>query len=134
MTTTTDLRPVEHDLDLWRGDSVLLVYRLGYNDTAAPPVFHAYDLTGVTIAAQIRAKQDDVEPMVEFDIELEDQTDPDTMGMFSVVLTASDSAAGLLATKANPWYWDLQITWAPDDVQTIEWGKVTVDKDVTRAS
>jgi hypothetical protein len=134
LTTTTDLTPPQHDLDLYRGDSVKLLYQLGYYDTADPPVFHAYDLTGVAIAAQIRAKQDDTVALVSFTIDLEDQTDPDTKGMFWVLLSSTLSASSLTATKANPWFWDLQVTWATDDVQTIEWGQVTVDKDVTRAS
>lgn len=132
-TTISDFSPVPHNLVLYRGDTVRMPYRLGTMTDDDPPEFdEPYDLTGVEISAQIRALQDDAEPMAEFDVELLDQTDPDERGMFWIILPASVSAA-LAPTKTKTWFWDLQVVWGPEDVQTIEAGTVEVDKDTTRA-
>lgn len=127
-TTVSDLRPAPHNLYFYRGDSVTLAFRLGEGDTSTPPVMvAAYDLTGVVLAAQIRASEDSSTILAEFTVTIGDQTDLAVRGVVGLALTTEQTMT--LPTAAR---WDLQATWPGESVRTYLAGKVSTKKDTTR--
>jgi hypothetical protein len=110
-------QPAQQPLDIYRGDTGH--WRLRLWDDAAGTQPH--DLTGTTVAAQIRAKPG---APVLADLVCT-VTLPNTV---DIVLEAAASAA--ITAKAGAW--DLEVTDAAGAVNTPVAGAVTITEDITR--
>ena len=106
--------PAAYSLTLYRGDSFRVQFRL-WADAAKT---EAVDLTGATAAAEIRAAPQSL-PLVALACAITDN-------VIEVSLTAGQSIDVPRAA-----YWDLQLTYASGEVQTIVAGGVSVREHIT---
>lgn len=110
--------PANYPLNLYRGDTFKVQFKLWKNKEKTDPV----DLNGVQVAAQIRTKPDST-TLLSLHCVI---TYPN---IIDVSLTAEEStklpAAG---------YWDLQLTYTNQEVQTVLAGAVKTTLDVTRSA
>jgi hypothetical protein len=106
--------PGSHDLCVYRGDTGRWQFRL-WTDEAKT---QAADLTGATAKAQIRPGHGGTATDMTCTI-----TTPNIIDM-TLPAGSSPPQRGL---------WDLEITYASGDVQTVLAGKVTTQMDVTNA-
>ncbi len=107
--------PGVYDLCLYRGDTSKWQFRLWTDEAKTQPA----DLTGATAAAQIRPGHSGTATDMVCVITL-----PNIIDM-TLPAGASVPQRGL---------WDLEITYASGDVQTVLQGKVTAQGDVTNAA
>ena len=107
--------PGSYDLCLYRGDSARWQFRLWTDTEKTNPV----DLVGATAAAQIRPGYGGQATDMQCAI-----TPPNIVDML------------LPAGKSPPskGLWDLEITYANGEVQTVLTGKVTTQGDITNAA
>lgn len=105
----------EVPLFVYRGDTHAWRFVLWADDERSTP----WDLTGGTVAAQIRATPDDRRA-----VELACVVD--LPNIVAVTLTAAAAA------RTPPGRWDMQVTWPDGRVATVVKGPVTVTPDVTR--
>lgn len=108
--------PANYPLNLYRGDTFRTTFKLWKNKDKTDPV----DLTGIAVAAQIRAKPDSAT--------LQSLTCTVTLPNIIEVFLSPDESKTLPLTGV----WDLQLTYANGDIQTILAGAVKVTADVTR--
>lgn len=116
MATTTaaiDARPLPTDLYIYAGDTLNLKIEVTDNAGAA------FDLTGYTAEAQIRATAD-APTAVDFTTNL-------VANAIELSLTAAETST--LPAKG---VWDVQVTSGTGAVTTLTGGKVTVTPEVTR--
>lgn len=111
--------PALYPLDLYRGDTFRVKFKLWKNKEKTDPV----DLTGVSVAAQIRASATSSAILQELSCVV---TDPN---IIEVSMTPEES--GRLPASG---VWDLQLTYPDTDIQTILAGPVKVTADVTRSA
>jgi uncharacterized metal-binding protein len=110
--------PQKMDLAVYRGDDHSWTFTL-FSDTGATVEF---DLTGVTVKAEIRARSaDPVLAILGCTITLPNQID--------VVLTSAQS--GMLTGKLA---WDLQLAMPDSTIKTVVAGAVTVTNDITEST
>lgn len=107
--------PVKYSLEMYRGDSFRMQFRLWADAAKTEPV----DLTGATAAAQIRPAPA-ADPAASLLCVITDN-------VIDVSLPASETV--LLPGGA---YWDLQVTYASGDVQTLVSGGVAVRGEITQ--
>lgn len=129
--TTSNFSPLVHNLVLIRGDTVDIPFRFGTGEydeeTCVWTLTEGYDLTGVVFAAQMWINRN-TEKIVDFIIELDDQTDPETRGKFYLRQTA-EVMEELPIVKGK---WDLEATWPGGRVKTYLAGSCDIAKDYTR--
>lgn len=106
--------PGTYDLCLYRGDTGRWQFRLWADEAKTTPA----DLTGATARAQIRPGHSGAATVMTCAI-----TVPNIIDMTLPANTAPP-ARGL---------WDLELTYASGDVQTVLTGKVTTQGDITYA-
>lgn len=109
--------PATYDIHIYQGDTW---QRWMTISIAGAPV----DVSGYTLAAQVRRKHSDPEILATFAIDL----DPQTVGRFQLTLTPTITAA----LPAKDAVWDLQFTQPDGQVFTYLHGKVAVSAEVTR--
>jgi hypothetical protein len=107
--------PVYYSVELYRGDSFRMQVRLWADAGKTQPV----DLTGASVAAEIRPAPGAI-PAASF-----------TCAITANVIDVSLSAADSLNVPQSA-YWDLQITYASGDVQTVIAGGVSVRGEITQ--
>lgn len=117
--------PATYDIELYRGDTYRKTFRIRTVTPDGEPGDY-FDLTGCEPLAQVRSVVKAPTILQEFDAELLDQTDPDTVGAVRVALTGVQTAD--LPDNA---VWDIQLTHPTDDVHTYLAGKVTAKGQVT---
>jgi hypothetical protein len=110
--TVIDARPMQVDLNVYAGDDLTL--RIDVTDNAGA----AFDLTGYTPAAQVRATAD-AGTAIDFDA---------TVLANTVTVSLDSATTETLPQKA---VWDVQVTSATGVVTTLAGGKVTVYAGVT---
>ena len=128
--TTSNFTPLPHDLVLVRGDTVDIPFRFGSgtkDECGVWTLTEGFDLTGVVFASQMWINRN-TEKIVDFTIELADQSDPETRGKFYLQQTA-EVMEDLPIVKGK---WDLQATWPGDRVKTYLAGACSIVKDYTR--
>lgn len=113
MATVIDGRPAAVDLNIYAGDD--LVLNIDVTDNAGA----AFDLTGYTAKAEIRATATDP-TAVAFTTGL-------TANTITLTLAAADSA-----TAPAKGVWDVQVTSAGGAVTTLAGGRVTTYPGVTQ--
>jgi len=109
--------PAQYALVVYRGDSARWQFRLWADAGKTQPV----DLTGVVAASEIRRNLGSA-PVVTL-----------TCSIASNVITVSLASLSSQALPAVA-YWDLQLTYASGDVQTVVTGTVHVSGDVTAST
>ena len=107
--------PGKYSLSLYRGDTWRVQFRLWTDVDKTEPA----DLTGVTVASEIRDKSGG--------LKITPITLVVTLPNMINASLAPDETAHLPASA----YWDLQLTLANGDIQTILAGTVTVVSDIT---
>jgi hypothetical protein len=116
--------PATHPITVYRGDAFNQPYRLRErlaDGTSGDPL----DLTGCTVAAQIRQDADSTTVLATFTCSL--GTD---LGVVNTSLTGEQT--GELVGSGPIGVWDLQVTWPDGTPRTYLRGRVTLVKDVTR--
>lgn len=113
------MKPVVHNLELYRGDTWTELFRFWDDDAKTQPT----DLSTATAAAQIRNTAGGT-LIVELNCVIGGVDDNE----ITVSLLPAQWAAMTAFTKA---VWDLQVTFSPTLVTTYVKGNVTVDPDVT---
>ena len=106
--------PGSYDLCLYKGDTTRWQFRLWTDDAKTAPL----DLTGATARAQIRQGYAGA---------------PTDM---TCTITVPNIITMVLPAGSNPplrGLWDLEVTYASGDVQTVLSGKVATQGDVTYA-
>lgn len=111
--------PASYPLDLYRGDTFRVKFKLWKDKAKTDPV----DLAGVAVAAQIRSQPNSSAILQELLCTV-------TLPNIIEVSMTPDETAKLPSAGA----WDLQLTYPNTDVQTILAGPVTVTVDVTRSA
>lgn len=106
--------PVAYALLLYRGDSFRVQFRLWADAQKTQPC----DLTGATAAAEIRGAPG-LLPLVTL-----------TCAITGHVIDVSLAAAETTLVPATA-YWDLQLTYASGEVQTVVAGGVRLRADIT---
>jgi hypothetical protein len=86
------------------------------------------NLTGWTVAAQVRATKDSATVLATFTATI---VAPATDGKVQLLIAAATTAL-LTPSGARPPYWDLQFTKSDGDIWTPVGGEVEIDGDVTR--
>jgi hypothetical protein len=134
---------ITYDIDVYRGDDWgPLAFRVSDQavdgdgeplwddpEETVPTVGDPLDLTGCEVKAQIRKDTVLASPVLaEMVTTVLDQGDPETQGMATVELAATDSET-LPVAKLR---YDVQVTNAAGKIHTYLSGKVTVSGDVTR--
>ena len=109
------MTPGKFNLDLYRGDSYAWRFILWADDAQTVPV----DLTGATVAAEIRDKSAGTH-IVDLDVVV---TQPNIV---DVAMTPT-----MYDTCPSKGVWDLQVAFADGQVHTPVAGAVTVTPDVT---
>lgn len=109
------MMPATLPLDIYRGDTARWQFKLWADPEKTDPV----DLTGVVAKAEIRDKSGGSK-ISELACVI---TTPNTINM---TLDAATSRA-----LPNKGFWDLQLTYPSNDVNTILSGAVTVTPDIT---
>ena len=109
------MTPGKHNLDLYRGDTHSFRVVLWADDTQTV----AYDLTGSTVAAEIREKSAGTH-IVDLTVVV---TLPNTIDI--------TMEPDMFTTCPSKGVWDLQVTTATGEVLTPLAGAVTVTPDVT---
>lgn len=117
------MKPGTLDLEVYRGDSFELFGRI--RTTTAGSYL---DLTGWVGIAQIRSDPDSDSVIESFSVTLGNQST--APGSVFVRLTAAQTS-DLAFTSAQ---WDLQFTLPDGTVRTYLKGKVTLNKDISRAA
>lgn len=124
--------PALKNLELYQGDSYNLFAR--FRSSVWDPTTNTYvpgsyiNLTGVTPKAQIRRDASATTPVVEFTYTLGDQSNPNTVGSLSLILSHTQMAT----VPPGDYVWDMQLTFPDNTVSTYMAGSVTVTAEVTR--
>jgi hypothetical protein len=113
------MTPGKFDLNLYRGDSYSWTFRLWADDEKTVAV----DLTGATVAAEIREK-------------------PAGTSVVALTCTITPPNTIDVAMPASLWtgtvlpagVWDLEVIYPTGEVATVVAGKVTVTADVTNST
>lgn len=116
--------PGNYKFNLYQGDTLRLPITYKQGPLGAEV---GVDLTGATLAGQVRLTVDDVSPTATFTVtaDADQGTNP---GLMEAVLDELDTA-----NLSEPQYlYDIEITWPNGDVQTILYGTITMRKEVTR--
>jgi hypothetical protein len=117
--------PASKNILVYKGDTYEMFFRLkrkiAINNT------QYIDLTGATVAAQIRTTEASSTVLAEFDCVVEDQEDPDTVGGVTISLPAAET------TTLTDGKYDVQVTYPDGKVKTYLKGDVKVTQEVTRA-
>jgi len=92
------------------------------NDSNGDPI----DLTSATISSMIRQNVGDASPAATFDVVGTDLAN----GQFEIRLEPAVTAA--LSFSGNIAVWDLDIEYSPTEVDTVFFGRVTLNREVTR--
>ena len=108
--------PAGVNLSLYRGDDFSFTMPVTHQDGSA------YDLTGCTILAQIRATAMAADP----------PTAVFTSSVATNIITLSLAGTASAAIAVGTYVWDCQITDASAKVHTIAAGAVTMTADVSR--
>jgi hypothetical protein len=124
--TTIDNSPATVNLIFTQGDDWAKTFRVGSRPDPESAVEY-WDLTDWVGASQIRKKATSTTTLATLTVELGDQSDPDTVGSFTVTLSALASA-GLPSACV----WDLQLTDPNGIKRTYFAGSVTASREVTR--
>lgn len=111
--------PASYPLDLYRGDTFRVKFKLWKNKEKTDPV----DLAGVLVKAQIRSQPTSSSVLQELTCAI---TAPN---IIEVSMTPEETAK-----LPSAGVWDLQLTYPDADVQTVLAGTVTVTLDVTRSA
>jgi hypothetical protein len=109
--------PGTYDLQLYRGDTTRFRFTLWSDDAKTVPL----DLSSASVSAQIRDQPDDTTVLVTLSCAV---TPPN-----NIDVTVPTASAGALPAVG---VWDLEITWADGDIQTVLAGAVYTAPDVTR--
>jgi hypothetical protein len=109
--------PAQKNISIYKGDSYTIVFTLKDPDTEEP-----VDLTGVEVAAEIRATEDAGSALATFTCGHDDDGGTVTLEL---------SPAETTALTVNG-VWDVQLTFTDGWVQTYLKGSVTLVKEVTR--
>lgn len=118
------VKPGTHDLDIYKGDSFELFFRIRETDVNGDPAGYV-NLTGRVPKAQIRASASSGTVLAEFTAALADQT----TAPGGVLLTLTPAQTAALTNGV----WDVQLTTtATGDTKTYLRGTVTVTDEVTR--
>lgn len=113
--------PPTVNLDLYAGDGV------GIKFTAKDSDGNPYPLDGA-IAAQIKTKRTDVDPLATWGVDASQQSG----GIVTLSLSGSDTASLIPEGKTTfGGVWDMQYTPTGSDPMTLLQGKVTCAADVT---
>ena len=111
------MQPGNYQLNIYQGDTHRWSFRLWADEDQSSPV----DMSGATAAAEIRDKPGGTV--------LTDMGCSITGNSIDMLLTAANSR--LIVVNG---VWDLEITFASGDVQTVLKGKVLLTADVTHSS
>lgn len=121
-------KPVPYNVTFVQGDTYRL--RLRFKDDAGD----AIDITDWVFNAQVRANYDDTAVMGQFTYDIEDQTQAETKGYVTLVLTDDQTTDIPVAVLPDPsGYFDVEVTFPDGDVRTYVSGKVTAKAQVSRA-
>jgi hypothetical protein len=130
------MQPSPKPIRLTRGDFYELYMRIRervWDEGSQSWVPGAYrDLTGWSGQAQMRRTYDDPDVLATFDVVLDDQTQPDTVGGVFVRLEDAVTATLPVTDDKNRWVWDLEMIDLAGKPATYLQGSVTVKPDVTR--
>lgn len=119
------MKPATLNLDIYRGDSKDVYFRVRDKNTDGSPGPYKV-LTGATPKSQIRADKNNPAVLAEFTASLDDQVA--RPGGVLLHLTGAQTTAITPDTAV----WDVQVTHANGDVTTYLAGTVTITGDVTR--
>lgn len=121
------VNPIRWDDRLRRGDSFRLGFRPCHVDDDGVKTYD-FNYTGYTGQAQLRRSANSSVVLLEFTVAIADQDL--TPGLVWVTATAAQTAP---LTEDSGVY-DVQLTSPTAEVQTIAYGMLTIDADVTRAA
>jgi hypothetical protein len=110
--------PIQFNLNCYRGDTHRWRFTLWADAAKTVPA----DLTGVTVAAQVRLTPNATTILTPLDL---------TVAANVIDVELASSASQLLPASAA---WDLQLVYPSGDVRTIVAGAVSARADVTRLS
>lgn len=117
------MTPGKYDLNLYRGDTYAWAFALWHDVDKTDPV----DLSAATVAAQIRNKAGG-DTIMDMSVEVE------AVAPYNTITARIEAETWDTAPGLGSGAWDLQVTYANGDVQTVLAGKVKVTADVTRVT
>lgn len=91
------------------------------------------DLTGCAVAAQIRKTHGDPSAHGTFTVSIDVPTSTISWSMAKAETQALDANEVLGEATADPYYWDLELTWSDGSSDTPFAGEVRVPAEVTKA-
>lgn len=124
------MNPAVYDLTIYQGDTFKLPFRLRDSVTRA-----FLDLTGVTVAAEIRTATSANTALAVFTGVVQDQSTTPGGVLLSLTAGATATLSPTLNTTTNkntPYVWDVQLIWPDGSIETYLRGSVTVTAQVTR--